>query len=123
VPFAWSFHYLRVLREPVGFPPQPSDLKTISAMAAQVGKAFRSRLVVADFAPDGEGKWWFIEAGPGSCAGTEHEAVFKAVARRLLGEWPELHADRTGGPLPEPSLISIDGPASEARTDSVKVIK
>lgn len=49
-------------------------------------RAFTSRLVVADFARDVSGAWWFNEAGPGSCAGTAHEAVFKHVASRLLGE-------------------------------------
>ena len=68
-------------------------------MVSEVGGAFRSRLVAADFARGREGRWWFIEAGPGSCAGTAHEAVFKAVARRLRGEAPGLRADAVGGPL------------------------
>ena len=59
---------------------------TLRQLAGTVGSAFRSRLVVADFARGQDGRWWFIEAGPGSCAGTGHEAVFKAVARRLRGE-------------------------------------
>jgi hypothetical protein len=68
-------------------------------VAGEVGGAFRSRLVVADFARGRDGQWWLIEAGPGSCAGTAHEAVFKAVARRLRGEAHGLRADAVGGPL------------------------
>jgi hypothetical protein len=54
---------------------------------------------VADFARGLDRRWWFIEAGPGSCAGTGHEAVFKAVARCLRGEEPGLEGDRVGGRL------------------------
>ena len=68
-------------------------------MAGEVGGAFRSRLVVADFARGRDGQWWLIEAGPGSCAGTAHEAVFKAVARQLLGDEAEWQGDAVGGPL------------------------
>jgi hypothetical protein len=98
-PFAWSFHYLNVLAAPKGFPLAADDLAALRQMAGEVGRAFRSRLVAADFARGLDGRWWFIEAGPGSCAGTAHEAVFKAVARRLRGERPGLRADAVGGPL------------------------
>ena len=43
------------------------------------------------------GGWAFLEAGPGSCAGTVHEAVFKAVASRLLGAHAEPVDDPQGG--------------------------
>jgi hypothetical protein len=99
VPFAWSFHYLHVVSKPKGFPLSGGDLAILARLAEQVALAFRSRLVVADFAHGLDGRWWFIEAGPGSCAGTDHEAVFKAVARRLLGEEPNLKVDAVGGPL------------------------
>jgi hypothetical protein len=99
VPFAWSFHYLHSITAPQGFPPSAGDLSTLRSMAAAVASAFGSRLVVADFARGVGGEWWFIEAGPGSCAGTDHEAVFKAVARRLRGEQPALPGDAVGGPL------------------------
>ena len=75
------------------------DLTTLRELASKVGSAFNSRLVVADFARGLDGRWWFIEAGPGSCAGTGHEAVFKAVAQRLRGEEPALRGDAVGGPL------------------------
>jgi hypothetical protein len=68
-------------------------------LAGEVGSVFRSRLVVADFARGVDGGWWFIEAGPGSCAGTGHEEVFKAVARRLRGEEPKLQDGVVGGLL------------------------
>ncbi len=97
VPFGWSFHYLNVLKRPKGFPPSPDDLDELGRLAAQVGAAFRSRLVAADFARLREGNWCFIEAGPGSCAGTEHEAVFKAVASRLLGRQTVPATDAFGG--------------------------
>jgi hypothetical protein len=45
------------------------------------------------------GAWWFIEAGPGSCAGTAHEAVFTHVALRLLGQPTSLDEDEVGGLL------------------------
>src|SRR5262249_21680174 len=80
VPFAWSFHYLNVVSAPRGFPPSGSDLRLVEGLAREVARAFRSRLVAADFAREKSGEWTFIEAGPGSCAGTAHEAVFKAVA-------------------------------------------
>jgi hypothetical protein len=98
-PFAWSFHHLHIVPKPRGFPPAAEDLLFLRQLAGDVASAFRSRLVVADFARGSDGRWWFIEAGPGSCAGTGHEAVFKAVARRLRGEEPELQADGVGGPL------------------------
>jgi hypothetical protein len=98
-PYAWSFHYLNVLQAPRGFPPAEDDLRVLARLASQVGSAFRSRLVAADFARLRDGSWCFIEAGPGSCAGTNHEAVFKVVASRLRGERTDLPADAVGGPL------------------------
>lgn len=97
LPFAWSFHYMNVVREPRGFPPSEDDLRAIAEMAGEVGRAFRSRLVAADFARQKNGEWIFIEAGPGSCAGTAHEGVFKAVASRLRGEDLLFPSDTVGG--------------------------
>jgi hypothetical protein len=97
--FAWSFHYMHLVPRPAGFPPSSEDLVELRRLAGQVASAFDSRLVVADFARGADGRWWFIEAGPGSCAGTGHEHVFKAVARRIRGERPGLQGDATGGPL------------------------
>jgi hypothetical protein len=99
VPFAWSFHYLHIVPRPAGFPPSGDDLAELRRLAGQVASAFGSRLVVADFGRSVDGGWWFIEAGPGSCAGTAHEEVFKAVARRLRGEHAVPEADAVGGPL------------------------
>jgi hypothetical protein len=99
VPCAWSFHYLHIVPRPTGFPPSAADLATLARMARDVAAAFRSRLVVADFARGLDRRWWFIEAGPGSCAGTAHEGVFKTVARRLQGEKSDLRGDRVGGLL------------------------
>jgi hypothetical protein len=96
-PHAWSFHYLNVVAEPAGFPPTPDDVRTLKALARRVGRAFGSRLVVADFARDARGEWVFIEAGPGSCAGTAHEGVFKSVAALLAGEEFGCAGDATGG--------------------------
>jgi len=73
--------------------------RNLAGLAFQIGSAFRSRLVVADFARLRRGDWYFIEAGPGSCAGTDHKAVFNAVADRLKGEQTYLPADAVGGPL------------------------
>jgi hypothetical protein len=97
VPFAWSFHYLNLVSAPRGFPPSGSDLRIVEELAREVGRAFRSRLVAADFAREKSGEWTFIEAGPGSCAGTAHEAVFKAVASRLRGEDLPFRSDAVGG--------------------------
>jgi hypothetical protein len=97
IPHAWSFHYLNVVAEPEGSPPSRSDLQSLEALAERVGSAFRSRLVVADFARDRRGDWVFIEAGPGSCAGTAHEQVFKSVASRLRGEHDCFAGNDTGG--------------------------
>jgi hypothetical protein len=96
-PHAWSFHYLNVVAKPEGFPPSPADLRTLATLARRVGGAFRSRLVVADFARDARGHWVFIEAGPGSCAGTAHEQVFKSVASRLRGKHDRFAGNETGG--------------------------
>ena len=95
-PHAWSFHYLNVVAQPEGFPPPSGSLRTLEGLARRVGAAFRSRLVVADFARDVRGRWVFIEAGPGSCAGTAHEHVFKSVAARLRGDRFDFAADNTG---------------------------
>jgi hypothetical protein len=99
IPVAWSFQYMDLVPNPAGFPPSATDLATLRLLAGEVASAFRSRLVAADFARGRDGRWWFIEAGPGSCAGTGHERVFKAVARRLRGEAVALHPDALGGPL------------------------
>jgi hypothetical protein len=96
-PMAWSFHYLNIVPKPRGFPPKAEDLKYLAHLAERVGTAFRSRCVVADFAKLAGGGWSFLEAGPGSCAGTAHEAVFKAVAARLQGIERPLYADPAGG--------------------------
>jgi hypothetical protein len=96
-PLAWSFHYLQLVAAPRGFPPAAADLRLLADLAGQVGTAFRSRCVVADFAREAGGDWLFIEAGPGSCAGTAHEAVFKAVAALLRGEVRPARADWAGG--------------------------
>ena len=97
VPFAWSFHYLNMLADPTGFPLAASDLRQLAGMAGRVGAAFRSRCVVADFARAVGGGWVFIEAAPGSCAGTAHEAVFKAVAARLRGQTIAVADNPVGG--------------------------
>lgn len=96
-PFAWSFHYLNVVDNPMGFPLGQDDLSAIRAGAQRVGRAFDSRLVAADFARDAHGVWIFIEAGPGSCAGTAHQSVFKSVASRLIGRSISCHGNAFGG--------------------------
>lgn len=96
-PFAWSFHYLQALSTPAGFPPKREDLDLLWRYASDVAAAFRSRGVVADFARLRKGGWIFIEAGPISAAGTAHEGVFRAVARKLAGGSPEPVADAVGG--------------------------
>jgi hypothetical protein len=98
-PFAWSFHHLHLVLRPRGFPLAADDLAMLRRLAGEVASAFRSRLVVADFARGNDGRWWFIEAGPGSCAGTGHEAVFKGVACRLRREEFEPVGDAVGGML------------------------
>ena len=98
-PIAWSFHYLHVVPMPKGFPPAAKDLDLIAGLSESIGSAFGSRLIVADFLRDRQGKWWFIEAGPGSAAGTAHEAVFKHVAERLRGGRSTFKVDAVGGPL------------------------
>jgi len=87
-----------VVPAPQGFPLSEHDVQTLVSFAGPVASAFRSRLVVADFARLRKGGWCFIEAGPGSCAGTSHETVFKAVAGRLRGEDTPLQSDAVGGP-------------------------
>lgn len=99
VPTAWSFHYMQAVEKPIGFPPTTNDLTVLRRQAAAVASAFRSRLVAADFARGRNGTWWWIEAGPGSCAGTAHERVFKAVASQLKGERTEFAGDAVGGLL------------------------
>lgn len=96
-PFAWSFHYLNVVPSPSGFPPAAEDLRELKGMARRIGTAFSSRCVVADFARSKKGHWLFIEAGPGSCAGTAHEHVFKSVAAKLLGELLPIPVNAVGG--------------------------
>jgi hypothetical protein len=97
LPHAWSFHYLNVLPSPKGFPLTRDDLRELQSLAIRVGCAFHSRCVVADFARRKRGGWLFIEAGPGSCAGTAHEGVFKAVAARLRGDRQTIEPNSVGG--------------------------
>ena len=54
------------LAAPQGFPPSDHDLETLTDMTRQIGSAFRTRLLVADFARLRDGRWCLIEAGPGS---------------------------------------------------------
>lgn len=96
-PFAWSFHFLQAISTPAGFPPKAKDLAILRGYAKAISRAFRSRGVMADFAKLRSGDWIFIEAGPVSAAGTAHEAVFRAVAKRLCGQEPEEFSDRVGG--------------------------
>jgi hypothetical protein len=96
-PYAWSFHYMDAVSAPKGFPPSRVDLETLRDLGKSVASAFQSRCVVADFAKEETGQWLFIEAGPGSCAGTSHEDVFKAVAAKLLEEEPPAFVDAVGG--------------------------
>jgi hypothetical protein len=97
LPSAWSFHHLAAIAAPAGFPPKAKDLETLRGWATAVGKRFRSRLVCADFAKRTRGGWILIEAGPGSAAGTAHEAVFKAMAGRLAGQRTRDFRDSVGG--------------------------
>jgi hypothetical protein len=97
VPFAWSFHHLHIVPRPRGFPLSTGDLAEVGRQAAEVASAFASRLVAADFARGRDGRWWFIEAGPGSCAGTAHEGVFKSVARKLRCEESSFANNEVGG--------------------------
>jgi hypothetical protein len=98
-PIAWSFHYLHVVPSPSGFPPSVNDLQFIAELAKQIGSAFKSRLIVADFVRDQKGEWWFLEAGPGAAAGTAHEAVFKFVAESLRCGSGTMTDDAVGGRL------------------------
>jgi hypothetical protein len=98
-PKAWSFHYLHVVPEPEGFPPQAADLALLSTWAGEIGLVFRSRLVCADFIRDRQGGWHFLEAGPGAVCGTAHEGVFKFVANALCGNAAAIEGDAVGGPL------------------------
>lgn len=99
VPVAWSFHYLHVVRSPIGFPPSIQDLSFVADLAAKIGAAFTSRLIAADFIRDRRGAWHFVEAGPGAVSGTAHDAVFGFVADKLRGEPADLCPDSVGGPL------------------------
>ena len=82
VPFAWSFHHLQFGGNSELFPLARNDIDRLFDIASQVN-CFESRLVCADFVKTTDGSWVFLEAGPGSCAGTAHEFVYKSVASRL----------------------------------------
>lgn len=99
VPYAWSFHYLNVVPEPRGFPPNDLEFERIKDASRGIGSVFSSRLIAADFACDTCGRWHFLEAGPGACSGTAHESVFKAVATKLVGQQLDLQFNTTGGLL------------------------
>lgn len=99
LPVAWSFHYLHVVATPKGFPPSDDDLRLLGELAAKIGRCFKSRLVVADFIRDRQGRWQFMEAGPGAAAGTAHEAVFKFVADAIRGTAARIQGDAVGGPI------------------------
>ena len=95
--FAWSFQHLNAIPSPVGFPPSPADLHELAAMAERAATAFESQCLVVDFAREVERGWTFVDAGPGSCASTDHEGVFKAVASRLVEKKFAFHNDPVGG--------------------------
>ena len=97
VAVAWSFHYLHAVPEPKGFPPSHKDLSHLAALANRIAVPFSSRLIVADFVRDRKGRWHFLEAGPGAVAGTAHQAVFKHVAGRLVGNDIALENSAVGG--------------------------
>lgn len=99
VPVAWSFHYLHVVQSPAGFPPKNQDLSLLADLGREIGSAFTSRLVAADFIRDRRGAWHFLEAGPGAASGTAHETVFKFVAEKLRGGQAILPPNAVGGPL------------------------
>lgn len=99
IPVAWSFHYLHAVKTPKGFPPGGDDLRILAGLAAEVGRVFQSHLIVADFIRDQQGRWHFLEAGPGAVAGTAHEAVFKFVAEKIRGAAAQLQEDAVGGRL------------------------
>lgn len=99
MPSAWSFHYLHAVRSPKGFPPSDEDLQILADLAAKVGPVFKSRLIAADFIRDRQGRWHFMEAGPGAVAGTAHEAVFKFVAEKIRGTAAQVQGNAVGGPL------------------------
>lgn len=82
VPFAWSFHHLRVDSPPSTFPLDAKDIAKLFLLAGTI-TCFDSRLICADFVKTMDGDWCFLEAGLGSCAGTAHEFVFKSVAAKL----------------------------------------
>lgn len=97
-PFAWSFHHLQHIRDSELFPLSNDDIKTLISLASQI-TCFESRLVCADFVKTIDGTWRFLEAGPGSCAGTAHEFVFKSVAAKLAQQEffdPKCQPDKFG---------------------------
>lgn len=85
VPYAWSFHHLQFVKESSHFPLSNMDEDDLFQLASRL-TCFDSRLVCADFVKTVDGVWQFLEAGPGSCAGTAHEFVYKSVASKLAGK-------------------------------------
>jgi hypothetical protein len=98
-PVAWSFHYLGVVAEPMGFPPNLPDRQMIRREATKIASPFSARLMVVDFVQTKHEGWYFLEAGPGAVAGTAHEGVFKFVAKSLRGDTAICPSDAVGGPL------------------------
>ncbi len=99
VPVAWSFHHIHLVPDPDGFPPPAPELAFLKQAATEIASVFTSRCVVADFAKQTNGVWAFIEAGPGSCAGTACEETFKGIASRLQEQPKPIRAGRANGPL------------------------
>ncbi len=89
IPYAWSFHHLQIVQNSTLFPLSDQDTDCLYQMASKIS-CFESRLVCVDFVKTVNGAWRFLEAGPGSCAGTAHEYVFKAVAAKLAGKTLEV---------------------------------
>jgi len=96
-PFAWSFHYLHAVQDPVGFPPSQSELRLLKDWAAQVALPFRTRLIAVDFVRDINDQWHFMEAGPGAAAGTGHKTVFQLVANQIIGQPVATFSNDVGG--------------------------
>ena len=110
-PVSWSFHHGGLIANPVGIPPAEADLRLLYGMATQVAAAFTSLSVVADFARTKAGAWTFIEAGPGSCAGTSDATAYAALLYSLQKQpVNQMHPERRGFwvyMLPRPIRISL----------------
>lgn len=82
-PVVWTFHYWEACPNAIGFPLNEEDRSILREWADQISALFTSPLLALDFVLDTAGRWHFLEAAPGGCAGMTHRRAFEVICAKL----------------------------------------